>query len=169
MWKILVIMILLQNKDALWRQGRNNSLRDCRFSRTSPAAYSDDQSFRHIRSPKILNENFCRRADRVRRVHVAQALLPVRFCEPRAHPSRNVRPKFPFSHSAGLSRQALPLPLLLPATFLGSPLFDHGLRRGKPRNRNTEWRRTDIVHLHLVAELHAGRIAAVFPANSDLK
>src|ERR1700688_3466181 len=69
-----------------------------------------------------------------------------------------------------LPRSAPALFLALVATrLLGRPLLDHGLCRGERRNRDAEWRSTDVVHFYFVAELNAGRISSVFAADSNLQ
>src|SRR5580700_9132515 len=59
--------------------------------------------------------------------------------------------------------------LLLAARLLGRALFNHGLRRCEPRDWNPERRRADVIHLHFVTELYAGRISAVLAADSNFQ
>src|ERR1700674_4819312 len=73
----------------------------------------------------------------------------------RQSPRRSGR--FAQRHSGEWRSQATSLhfALLHTAGLPGRALFDHGLRRREPRDRNPKRRRADIIHLHFVTELHA--------------
>src|SRR4029077_6651917 len=48
-------------------------------------------------------------------------------------------------------------------------LFDHGLRSGKARNRNSEWRGAHIVHPDAMAKFHTGPVAPMLAEDSNLQ
>src|SRR5260370_11596860 len=59
--------------------------------------------------------------------------------------------------------------LLLPRPCGRKFFFDYNLRRRQARNGHEVRRRADIVHPHLMAELHALGVAAVLSADAHLE
>jgi hypothetical protein len=47
--------------------------------------------------------------------------------------------------------------------------FNHGLRRGKARDWNSEWRGAHVVHSDAMAKFHTGPVAAMLATDSNLK
>src|SRR5579862_201672 len=48
-------------------------------------------------------------------------------------------------------------------------LFDHGLRSRKARHRNSEWGGAHVIHSDAMAEFHAGPVAPMLAADSNLQ